>query len=148
MAGGAKESIVHLLGVEEVIEGPVTESMTATRLRSGDVPVLATPMVLALVERAAVMALEGKLPAGTTTVGVSVNLTHAAPTPVGELVEVRVRVDAVEERRLHFSFKVADQHGVVSFGVHERALIDRDGFLDFAERRRSGSAEPSDGARD
>ena len=148
MARGAKESLVHLLGVEEVIGGPVTETMTAIRLRSGDVPVLATPMVLALVERAAVLALEGRLPAGTTTVGVSANLTHAAPTPVGETVEVEVRVDAVEERRLHFSFKVTDPHGVVSFGVHERALIDRDHFLEFAERRRSGSAESSDGATD
>ncbi len=145
MTSGARESMVHLIGVEEVIEGPVTESMTAMRVRSGDVPVLATPMVLALVEGAAVRALEGKLPRGTTTVGVSVNLTHAAPTPVGETVEVRVRVDAVEERRVHFSFNASDAQGVVAFGVHQRAVIDRARFLEFAERRRAGAAEPTDG---
>ncbi|MDP8955819.1 MAG: thioesterase [Actinomycetota bacterium] len=145
MASGARESIVHLLGVEEVVQGAVTENMTAMKARSGDVPVLATPMVLALVEGAAVRALEGKLPSGTTTVGVSVNLTHAAPTPVGETVEVRVRVDVVEERRVHFSFHVSDAQGAVAFGVHERAIIDRDRFLEFAERRRSGAAEPTDG---
>lgn len=138
MASGSRESIVHLLGAEEILEGPVTEGMTAISVRSGDVPVLATPMVLALVERAAVMALEGKLPPGTTTVGVSVDLTHAAPTPVGETVEVRVRVDAVEERRVLFSFKVEDAQGTVAFGIHQRALIGRDRFLQFAERRRSG----------
>ena len=137
--------MIHLVGAEEVLEGPVTESMTAIRMRSGDVPVLATPMVLALVEGAAVRALTGKLPPGTTTVGVSVNLTHAAPTPVGETVEVRVRVDAVEERRIHFSFHVADGQGAVAFGIHQRAVIDRDRFLEFAERRRAGRAgEPVD----
>ncbi len=136
--------MIHLVGVEEVLEGPVTENMTARKVRSGDVPVLATPMVLALVEGAAVRALDGKLPPGTTTVGVSVNLTHAAPTPVGEIVEVRVRVDAVEERRIHFSFHVADGQGAVAFGIHQRALIDRDRFLEFAERRRSGATEPAD----
>ncbi len=145
MASGARDSIVHLLGVEEVIDGPVTENMTAMKLRSGDVPVLATPMVLALVERAAVRALEGKLPPGTTTVGVSADLTHAAPTPVGENVEVRVRVDAVEETRVHFSFHVSDVQGVVAFGMHHRALIDRDRFLEFAERRRSSAVEPTGG---
>jgi fluoroacetyl-CoA thioesterase len=148
VASGARESIVHLLGVEKVIEGPVTENMTAIRVRSGDVPVLATPMVLALVERAAVSALEGKLPPGTTTVGVSAELTHAAPTPVGETLEVRVRVDAVEERRVHFSFHVADAQGAVAFGMHQRTIIDRDRFLEFAERRRSGSGEPADGPTD
>jgi fluoroacetyl-CoA thioesterase len=137
--------MIHLVGVEEVVVGPVTESMTAKRVRSGDVPVLATPMVLALVEGAAVRALDGKLPPGTTTVGVSVNLTHAAPTPVGETVEIRVRVDAVEEGRIHFSFHVADGQGAVAFGIHQRALIDRDRFLEFAERRRSGTGEPTDG---
>ena len=117
----------------------MTEKMTATSVRSGDVPVLATPMVLALVERASVLALEGQLPNGATTVGVAVDLTHAAPTLVGETVEVRVRVDAVEERRIHLSFKVADSQGAVAFGIHQRALIDRDRFLQFAERRRSGA---------
>ncbi len=62
--------MIHLVGVEEVLEGPVTENMTARKVRSGDVPVLATPMVLALAEGAAVRALDGKLPPGTTTVGV------------------------------------------------------------------------------
>jgi fluoroacetyl-CoA thioesterase len=137
--------MIHLVGVEEVVAGPVTEHMTASSVRSGDVPVLATPMLLALVERAAVRALEGRLPPGTTTVGVSVNLTHAAPTPVGETIEVRVRVDAIEERRVHFSFHVGDGQGAVAFGVHQRALIDRDRFLEFAERRRSGSGEPTAG---
>ncbi len=137
MASDSRESIGHLLGIEEVIEGPVTENMTAIAVGSGDVPVLATPILLALVERAAVWAVEQELPAGTTTVGVSVDLTHAAPTPVGETIEVRVRVDHIEERRLHLSFKVTDSNGAVAFGLHQRALVDRDRFVEFADRRRS-----------
>ena len=143
MAGDVRGWIARLLGVEEVLQGAVTETMTAVTVGSGDVPVLATPMLLALVERAAVAALKERLPPGTTTVGVSVNLTHAAPTPVGETLEVRVKVDVVEERRIHFSFKVSDGQGAVAFGVHQRALVERDQFLEFAERRRSATTASS-----
>jgi fluoroacetyl-CoA thioesterase len=135
----ARDSLGDLIGVEEVVEGPVTENMTAIRLGSGDVPVLATPMLLAMVERVAVALLHDRLPPGTTTVGVSAELTHAAPTLVGETLEVRVRVDHVEERRIHLSFKVADALGTIGFGLHQRALMDREQFIEFAERRRSGA---------
>ena len=64
----------------------VADSDTARALGSGDVAVLGTPRVVALVEQAAVEALQGALPAGTTTVGMRVQLDHLRPTAVGVTV--------------------------------------------------------------
>ena len=70
-------------GAEASIEVTVSEEMTAARVGSGAVAVLATPQIVAMAERAAVLALDGRLPEGTTSVGASVALDHLAPTPVG-----------------------------------------------------------------
>ena len=111
--------------------------MTADHVGSGDVHVLATPMVLALVEGAAVSSLVGRLPDGTTSVGASVELAHLAPTPVGTPVEARVRLEHVEGgRRLTFSFAVSDPAGEVATGTHVRVVVDRDRFIQAAEERR------------
>jgi fluoroacetyl-CoA thioesterase len=116
-------------GLEGVVREVVTEAMTAERVGSGDVPVLATPMVLALVERAAVAAVAGALPDGTTSVGASVELAHLAPTPAGSAVEARVRLEHVEgARRLTFSFTVEDPAGEVASGTHVRVVVDRGSF--------------------
>jgi hypothetical protein len=66
------------VGLSAVVEEPVTGEMTTAAFGSGDVPVLATPAVLSLVERAAVEAVRDHLPSGTTTVGASVALAHHA----------------------------------------------------------------------
>ncbi len=124
------------MGLEGRIRERVTEEMTADRVGSGAVAVLATPMVLALVERAAVSSLAGKLPDGTTSVGASVELAHLAPTPVGASVEARVRLDRVGGRRLTFSFTVSDPAGEVATGIHVRVVVDRDRFERTAAERR------------
>lgn len=116
-------------GLEGVVRDDVTDAMTAARVGSGDVAVLATPMVLALVERAAVAALNGALPDGATSVGASVELAHLAPTPVGSSVEARVRLEHVEGgRRLTFAFTVADPAGEMASGTHVRVVVDRSSF--------------------
>jgi fluoroacetyl-CoA thioesterase len=116
-------------GLEGLTQESVTEAMRADRVGSGDVGVLATPMVLALVERAAVSSLVGKLPEGTTTVGASVELAHLAPTPVGAPVEARTRLERVDGgRRLTFSFTVSDPAGEVASGTHVRVVVDRQRF--------------------
>ncbi|HEX9236250.1 MAG TPA: hotdog domain-containing protein [Actinomycetota bacterium] len=110
--------------------------MTADRVGSGDVRVLATPAALALVERAAVASLAGRLPDGATTVGASVELAHLAPTPVGAEVVARAHLDRVEGgRRLTFSFSVSDQAGEIAHGTHVRVVVDRRRFADAATAR-------------
>lgn len=118
-----------------MIEEMVTDDMTAVAVGSGDVPVLATPVVLSLVERAAVEALRGHLPPGTTTVGGSAALAHQAPTPVGAKVGVRVKLDQVDGRRLRFRFTVSDPAGEVATGTHVRVVVDRKRFEATAKAR-------------
>lgn len=124
-------------GLEGVIHERVTEAMTADRVGSGSFAVLATPMVLALVERAAVSSLAGRLPDGSTTVGASVELAHLAPTPVGAPVESRTRLERVEGgKRLTFSFTVSDPSGEIATGTHVRVVVDRERFERTAAGRR------------
>jgi fluoroacetyl-CoA thioesterase len=130
-------------GLSAVIEETVTADMTSAAVGSGDVPVLATPAVLALVERAAVESLRDHLPPGTTTVGASVGLAHLAPTPVGAYVRAEVILDQIDGRRLRFRFTVSDHAGEVANGTHVRALVDRERFEREA-RARADRKEPAD----
>jgi len=122
-------------GLSAATRDTVTVEMTAERVGSGDVAVLATPAILALVERATVAAVDGSLEPGTTSVGSRVELDHLAPTPMGVEVEARVTLDEVEGRRLRFSFTVSDQAGEIATGTHVRVVVDRDRFLETARAR-------------
>lgn len=109
--------------------------MTAESVGSGDVEVLATPLVGALMERAAVKLIEGVLPRSFTTVGSVVRLVHLAPTPVGATVTATASLSSVDGRRLRFSCTVTDPAGDVARGTHERVVVDRDRFLRSAAGR-------------
>ncbi len=116
----------------------VTRETTAEAVGSGDLPVLATPALLAVVERAAVRAAAPHVPPGHTSVGTAVELHHTAPTPVGGRVLARVWLERVEAGRLRFSFVVEDEAGEVARGTHERAVVERERFVARVEARRAG----------
>jgi fluoroacetyl-CoA thioesterase len=122
-------------GLEATVEETVTEAMTAERLGSGDLPVLGTPAVLALVEAAAVAAVDVALDVSTTTVGASVKLDHVAPTAVGRSVTATAALIEVDGRRLRFRFEVTDEAGPVAHGEHARVIVDREAFLQDARER-------------
>lgn len=107
----------------------VTDADTAYALGSGDVPVLATPRVLALAEAATVAVVTGHLPAGDTTVGTRVELDHRAATPVGRTVTAEARLTTVDGRRLVFDVAVHDGRGTVAEGRIERVVVDRERFV-------------------
>src|SRR5919204_2077492 len=107
----------------------VTEADTAVTAGSGDVPVLATPRVLALSERASVEAVAGALEAGATTVGARVELEHLKATPVGATVEVEAVLERVDGRRLEFAVRVTDGERLVARGWVIRVVVDRAAFL-------------------
>ena len=107
----------------------VDEGRTAVALRSGDVPVLGTPAVLALAEEAAVAALRGRLEPDETSVGAWVELEHLRPTPVGTEVTARATLVSVDGRVLGFEFEVSDPRGSVARGRHRRAVVERERFL-------------------
>ncbi len=110
----------------------VEQADTASALRSGDVPVLATPRVVALAEQATVEAVADALEPGLTTVGSEVQLTHLAPSPIGAKVTADVVLESVEGRRLVFRVSVTDAHGLVAVGRITRVVVQRNRFLERA----------------
>lgn len=118
-----------LLGALARVELTVTDADTAQTVGSGDVPVLATPRVLALVEAASVAATARRLPAGSTSVGVRAELDHLAATPIGRTVVAEAKVIRVDGRKLRFAVQVTDGTAIVAEGVLDRAIVDRHRFL-------------------
>lgn len=113
----------------------VVDADTAVAVGSGDVPVLATPRLLAWLEAATVAALEGSLAEGATSVGTRVDLEHMVPSPVGATVTARAEIVAVDGRLVQFDVVALHQDGkVVAHGRITRISVDRGRFL-----ARSGS---------
>jgi len=105
---------------------------TAEAVRSGDVPVLATPRVVSLCEQASVEALAGVLEDGRTSVGNRVEVAHLAPVAVGSKVRAVASLERAEGRRLVFSVSVSDDYGLVAAGKVTRVVVDRAAFIDKA----------------
>jgi fluoroacetyl-CoA thioesterase len=122
-------------GLEGKAEGAVEAGLTAESLGSGDLPVLGTPAVLAMVERAAVDALADRIGRDQTSVGSTVELHHVAPTPIGVGVRAFARLTGVDGRKLEFEFEVTDAAGTVARGRHGRVIVDRERFLEEARKR-------------
>jgi predicted thioesterase len=108
----------------------VADADTALGMRSGDVPVLATPRVVCMAEEAAVAALDGHLGADETSVGMRVQLDHLQPSAVGAEVRAEATLEKVEGRRLTFTVSVNDERGLVAAGKVTRVIVDRERFLD------------------
>jgi predicted thioesterase len=116
-------------GLEAAFRYVVTGADTAAAIGSGAVPVLATPRVLALAERATVAAVAGALGAGATTVGTRVELDHLAPSPVGAELSVRAVLERVDGRRLQFAVRLIDGDRVVARGLVTRVVVDAAAFV-------------------
>jgi fluoroacetyl-CoA thioesterase len=111
----------------------VTDADTALAVGSDDVPVLATPRVLALAEQASVAAVAGALRPGATTVGARVELEHLRATPVGATVAVEAVLERVDGRRLEFAVRVADGERLAARGWVIRVVVDRAAFVQHAD---------------
>ena len=110
----------------------VSDGDTAIALKSGEVAVLGTPRLIALVEEAALGAVADSLPAGQTTVGMRVQVDHLAPTNVGSAVAAEATLEKVEGRRLTFTVSVTDHCGLVAAGTVTRVIVETERFLDKA----------------
>lgn len=119
-------------GLHASVEMVVGDGDTAIAMRSGSVPVLATPRVIALAEEASVLAVEGCFAPNETTVGMRIQLDHVNPTAVGGRVTAEATLTAVEGRRLTFTVNVQDARGVIAVGKVTRVVVDRERFLDKA----------------
>jgi predicted thioesterase len=115
-------NVLHpgLTGSSEILVGTRD---TAPHVGSGKVKVLATPVMVSLMEEAALNAVEGLLPAGHQTVGIRLDISHTAATPVGMRVTARAELTKVEGRRLTFRVSASDEKELIGEGVHERIVI-------------------------
>ncbi len=122
-------------GLEASVLRIVEPSDTALSVGSGDVPVLATPRVVALFEEAAVRAIRDFLEPSETSVGTRVTIDHLAPTVVGRRVRAHAVLDEVDGNTLSFTVEAGDSVGVVARGTHTRVLVDRERFVKGARDR-------------
>ena len=111
-------------GLNGTVEIVVAEQHTAPHVGSGRVHVLATPVMVNLMEAAALQAVEGLLPPGHQTVGTHLDITHTAATPVGMRVKAHAELTRVDKRTLTFSVHAEDQKERIGGGIHERIIID------------------------
>lgn len=102
---------------------------TAKEIGSGDLEVLATPVMIAMVENAAKEYLHKHLAAEETSVGTVIDAKHLRPSKVGATINVKVKVDSQEKTKINFSFEAFDNDQIVAAGTHQRAVILTDVFL-------------------
>ena len=107
----------------------VEEWMTAEKAGNKGVDVLSTPMLLQLIEEAAVQCLAPTLTGDEVTLGTYIDLTHIAPTPVGFIVRTEVEVIGVDGRRVNFAVAAFDEREKIAEGTHERYIVERSRFL-------------------
>ena len=112
------------IGIKGRLEETVTPEMSAARVGSGLVDVLATPMMIALVEKTCNESVLPYLDEGQGTVGTLVNVAHTAATPIGMRVWCESELVEVDRRRLVFKVKAFDECGPIGEGMHERFIID------------------------
>ena len=102
---------------------------TARTMGSGDLPVFATPAMVALLENAAMQAVAPALPEGMTTVGAALNVTHVKPSGMGAEITATAVLTEVDGRKLTFRVEAHDADGPIGSGTHVRYAVDRARFL-------------------
>ena len=122
-----------LLGMTNTAEEIVTEKNIALALKSGSLKVFATPAMIRLIEEASAELLEKNLPPESTSVGISININHTAPTPLGMKVRAEVKVVSVEGRKIIFEIATFDERGEIGRGTHERFIVDAKKFQNKAD---------------
>lgn len=119
----------ELIGTKKSISCELTERHSAITVGSGDVPVLGTPAMLALMEQASVQLVAPAMSEGESTVGVRVEVDHLRATGLGHVVTATATLTSVDGRKLCFDLEVQDEKGVIGKGHLERFLITKDRFL-------------------
>jgi predicted thioesterase len=115
----------------------VVDTLLATHLGSGSVEAYATPAMVALMEEAAVAAIDPLLPEGQASVGIALDVKHLAATPLGQQVRARAEVIGVSGRRVTFEVKAWDERDLIGEGTHTRYVIDTARFVERMQAKAS-----------
>ena len=116
-------------GIKGKLERTVTEERTAKAMGSGELPVFATPAVVALSEECAWKSVADELEEGQGTVGTRMELSHLAATPLGMTVCCETELVEIDRRKLVFKIEAYDGVDKVAEGRHERFIVDNAKFL-------------------
>ena len=116
------------VGMSNSVEAKSTEETTGLEMKSGSLKVLATPMMMCLMEQAAAELVERNLPNDLTSVGIAVNISHKAPTPVGLSVRAEAVITKVDGRKITFEVKAFDGVDEIGSGTHERFIVNKEKF--------------------
>jgi fluoroacetyl-CoA thioesterase len=124
-----------LTGTAELV---VAAEHTAPFVGSGRIAVLATPVMINLIEAAALAAVEHLLPAGHQSLGIHLDVSHTAATPVGLRVTASAEVLRVEGRTITFRVEAHDPFEVIGGGTHERVVVSVERFDARVQRKLAG----------
>ena len=117
----------------------VTESNIAKTMKSGSLEVFATPAMCSLMEEAAQAAVQPHLEEGEGTVGISLSISHDAPSPMGSTITAKATVTAVEGRKITFNIEASDGVGIIGKGTHERFVINNEKFMTKVSARKASN---------
>ena len=107
----------------------VDNAHSAMAMGSGDMPVLATPAMVALMENAAMMAVAPHLPEGATTVGGQISTSHLRPSGMGAVVTATATLERIEGKKLFFRVEAHQGETLIGEGTHLRFIVDREKFM-------------------
>ncbi len=118
------------IGLKHTSELVVNDAVTAISVGSGDMPVLATPSLLALMENAAMLAVADALPEGCTTVGGHIESSHLKPSKIGDKVFATAEVTKVDGKKIEFKVSAFSGETLLGEGSHLRFIVEREKFLE------------------
>ena len=107
----------------------VTDAVTAIAMGSGDMPVLATPAMMALMENAAMLAVADHLPEGSTTLGGHITSSHLKPSKLGDTVTATAVVTRVDGKKIEFTIQAHCCDVLLGEGTHLRFIVDKEKFM-------------------
>jgi fluoroacetyl-CoA thioesterase len=122
-------------GLNASVDLVVDEEHTAPRVGSGKIHVLATPVMINLIEAAALAAIEHLLPAGCQSLGTRLEVRHIAATPVGMRVSASATVTQVDGRTIRFRVEARDARELIGDGVHDRVVVNVARFDERVQRK-------------
>jgi fluoroacetyl-CoA thioesterase len=127
------------LGAIGVFSLTVEPDHLAYRFKNPSLPaVLATPVLVMVMENAALNAVEAYLEPGESALGTRIDVSHVAPTPLGMVVSAKAKVTRVDGRRLEFNVSARDEVEEVGRGTHQRVIVDRARLAKRLDAKRAG----------
>lgn len=117
------------IGLKHTSELTVTDSVSAIAMGSGDMPVLATPAMMALMENAAMLAITDVLPEGCTSVGGHIVSSHLRPSKIGDMITAIAEVTKVDGKKVEFKVAAYSGDTLLGEGTHLRFIVDKERFM-------------------